>query len=50
VISDASERGSVVLPDIPHVEQVHLQISDLLSGHVEAASRQEEAYRLDDGT
>ena len=30
VISDASERGQVRLPDIPQVEQVHLQISDLL--------------------
>ena len=30
VVSDATERGQVRLPDIPHVEQVHLQISDLL--------------------
>lgn len=30
VISDASENAGLVLPDIPNVEQVHLQISDLL--------------------
>jgi len=30
VISDATEKAGVVLPDIPNVEQVHLQISDLL--------------------
>ena len=46
VISDASDRGSVVLHDIPHVEQVHLQISDLLYGD----RPDEEARRLDDGT
>ncbi|MDQ1482639.1 MAG: hypothetical protein QOF35_715 [Actinomycetota bacterium] len=30
IISDATEKAGVVLPDIPNVEQVHLQISDLL--------------------
>jgi membrane protein YdbS with pleckstrin-like domain len=30
IISDATEKAGVVLPDIPDVEQVHLQISDLL--------------------
>ena len=30
VISDATEKSGVVLPDIPHVEQVQLQISELL--------------------
>jgi uncharacterized membrane protein YdbT with pleckstrin-like domain len=30
LVSDASERGTVRLHDIPHVEQVHLQLSDLL--------------------
>jgi membrane protein YdbS with pleckstrin-like domain len=30
IISDATERAGVVLPDIPNVERVHLQISDLL--------------------
>jgi len=48
VISDASERGSVELHDIPQVERVHLQISDLLFGGT--ADRYEEARRLDDGT
>jgi uncharacterized membrane protein YdbT with pleckstrin-like domain len=48
VISDASERGSVELHDIPQVERVHLQISDLL--FTDTAPRYEEARRLDDGT
>lgn len=30
VISDATEKSGVVLPDVPNVERVHLQISDLL--------------------
>jgi membrane protein YdbS with pleckstrin-like domain len=30
IISDATENAGVVLPDIPNVEQVQLQISDLL--------------------
>jgi uncharacterized membrane protein YdbT with pleckstrin-like domain len=30
VISDASERGQVALPDVPHVEQLQLKLSDLL--------------------
>ena len=46
VISDASDRGSVVLHDIPQVEQVHLKVSDLLYGD----RTDEEARRLDDGT
>jgi uncharacterized membrane protein YdbT with pleckstrin-like domain len=50
VISDASERGSVELPDIPRVEQVHLQISDLLSRRPAGGRLDEEAGRLDDGT
>lgn len=50
VISDASERGSVELPDIPRVEQVHLQISDLLSRRQAWGRLGEEAGRLDDGT
>lgn len=33
VVSDASDRGHVRLPDIPQVELVHLQLSDLLHGH-----------------
>ncbi len=56
VISDASERGRVRLPDIPHVEQVHLQISDLLFGHTDGGSergyddRDRRERRIDDGT
>jgi membrane protein YdbS with pleckstrin-like domain len=30
VVSDATENVGVVLPDVPNVEKVHLQISDLL--------------------
>jgi len=30
IISDATEKAGVVLPDIPNVERVHLQISQLL--------------------
>jgi len=30
IISDATEKAGVVLPDVPNVERVHLQISDLL--------------------
>jgi uncharacterized membrane protein YdbT with pleckstrin-like domain len=50
VISDASERGSVELHDIPHVERVHLTISDLIFGHPDATVTEQEARRLDDGT
>jgi uncharacterized membrane protein YdbT with pleckstrin-like domain len=54
VISDASERGRVRLSDIPQVERVHLQISDLLhGGHGEGPSETgsaREARQLDDGT
>jgi uncharacterized membrane protein YdbT with pleckstrin-like domain len=32
VVSAASERGQVVLPDVPDVEHLHLQISELLMG------------------
>jgi membrane protein YdbS with pleckstrin-like domain len=39
VISDASERGSVELPDIPRVEQVQLLVSDLVAA---APERHEE--------
>jgi membrane protein YdbS with pleckstrin-like domain len=31
-IESAGERGQVVLPDVPHVEHVHLRMSDLLFG------------------
>jgi hypothetical protein len=56
VISDASEQGRVRLPDIPHVEQVHLQISDLLFGHTSGGARDTQdgrdpwERRIDDGT
>jgi hypothetical protein len=55
VISDASEQGRVRLPDIPHVEQVHLKISDLLFGHTDPWPsgndwQDERERRLDDGT
>ena len=53
VISDASEQGRVRLPDIPHVERVHLKISDLLYGRTDGshdAGHNREARRLDDGT
>lgn len=45
VISDASERGRVKLHDIPHVEQVHLKVSDQLHG-----GREQDPTRTDDGT
>jgi membrane protein YdbS with pleckstrin-like domain len=51
VISDASERGSVELHDIPRVERVHLQISDLLSGgDARPDDPERHATRSDDGT
>jgi uncharacterized membrane protein YdbT with pleckstrin-like domain len=51
VISDASERGSVELHDIPRVERVHLQISDLLFGRdTRSAEPEQEPTRTDDGT
>lgn len=49
VISDASEEGRVRLHDIPHVERVHLRMSELLhdvSGHDDGRERE----ALDDGT
>ena len=51
IVSDASERGSVELSDIPQVEQVHLKLSELLyGGWSESGAEAEEAHRLDDGT
>jgi uncharacterized membrane protein YdbT with pleckstrin-like domain len=43
VVSDASEYGRVKLHDIPHVEQVQLQISRLLFD-------QPSSHRTDDGS
>jgi uncharacterized membrane protein YdbT with pleckstrin-like domain len=45
VISDASEQGRVKLHDIPHVEQVHLKISDQLFGNADR-----DTHRADDGS
>jgi uncharacterized membrane protein YdbT with pleckstrin-like domain len=42
VISDASEQGRSVLPDVPHVEKLQLLITDLLFGSSDGAD--------DDGT
>ena len=43
IISDATEKAGVELPDIPNIEQVHIQISDLLfandDGHDDDGSR-----------
>ncbi|MDX6300189.1 MAG: hypothetical protein QOF53_1403 [Nocardioidaceae bacterium] len=65
VVSDASERGHVRLPDIPAVERVHLQISELLfagygdhdgdqdrdhDGDHQGHRRRDEERWLDDGT
>jgi uncharacterized membrane protein YdbT with pleckstrin-like domain len=54
VISDASEQGRVRLHDIPHVETVHLQISDLLTrhtdGHADGSHHDRWERRIDDGT
>ena len=35
IISDASTQGRVSLPDVPHVEQRQLQLSDLLFTHAQ---------------
>jgi membrane protein YdbS with pleckstrin-like domain len=37
IISDATEKAGVVLPDVPNVERVHLQISDLLFANDDGA-------------
>ena len=55
VISDASERGRVRLPDIPHVEQVHLRSATCCSGtrrrqRDDAPTTADVNRRLDDGT
>lgn len=42
VISDASEQGRSMLPDVPHVEQLQLVITNLLFGNPDAGD--------DDGT
>jgi len=47
VVSDASERGQVRLSDIPQVEQVHLQLSNLVFGSELHSSGKR---RADDGS
>jgi uncharacterized membrane protein YdbT with pleckstrin-like domain len=47
VVSDASEHGRVRLHDIPHVERVHLELTDLLFGD-EPDEPEREAQRSDD--
>jgi hypothetical protein len=32
MVESAGERGQVVLPDVPHVEHVQLQMTELLFG------------------
>lgn len=44
VISAASERGQVVLPDVPSVEHLHLTITELLMGERDGARRDEPPY------
>jgi membrane protein YdbS with pleckstrin-like domain len=39
VVESAGERGQVVLPDVPHVEQVQLRMTELLFGWSADASR-----------
>jgi len=46
VVSDASEHGRVALHDVPRVEKLQLQLSDLLFGHTDDPRE----HRLDDGT
>lgn len=48
VISDASTHGSVRLHDIPHVEQVQRQLTDLLSGSSGGPAPTTSADRRDD--
>ena len=54
VVSDASERGTVHLHDIPHVEHVQLRLSDLVhhahGGRYDPDDLDDDRYRTDDGT
>lgn len=51
VVSDAGDRGPLVLSDIPRVEQVHLELTDLLySGDATLAGGYDDGRRVDDGT
>jgi len=48
IVSDASEQGRVSLPDVPHVEQRQLQLSDLLFQGAPHDSQRSQQH--DDGT
>lgn len=51
VISDASEQGRVVLHDIPHVERVHLTISEQLFDNTDTRhDLHGSRHRTDDGS
>jgi uncharacterized membrane protein YdbT with pleckstrin-like domain len=50
ILSDATEHGQVELHDIPHVEKVQLQVSDLLFGSGADGGSYQGARRVDDGT
>ena len=50
VISDASEYGRVKLHDIPHVEQVHLKISDQLFEGGRSLREDPHTHTADDGS
>jgi uncharacterized membrane protein YdbT with pleckstrin-like domain len=42
VVESAGERGQVVLPDVPHVEQVQLRMTELLFGGARGVGRRDE--------
>ena len=53
IVSDASERGPLVLGDVQHVEQLHQELSDLLyhgDALVPETAGYDEHHRSDDGT
>lgn len=49
VVSAASERGQVVLPDVPNVEHLHLAMADLLTGERRYDDHRYDDHRYDDG-
>ena len=51
VVSDASEQGRAVLHDIPHVERVHLTISDQIFDNTDTRGTAfPDRHRIDDGS
>jgi membrane protein YdbS with pleckstrin-like domain len=51
VVSDASEQGRVELHDIPHVERVHLTISDQIFDNSDTRrTAHPDRHRTDDGS